>query len=306
MAETYAERDWNYLVRGALLLGMSGLLVKLLLTGQITSYIHPKFTWFTIVAVVGLVAMALAQFGTAFQQMGRASRPLRGRLYSAVLGVVCAGIFIRPHVFGADLASKQGLNLATGAGRTAAVVPTQPSATSPIPASGSKLGTSGTGTDLPTAPVAEVAPAVEPNPAAEAPASGPAEPPAPAKEESVPQVDRLVVTSYEFAPTMQVIYYDPTPFVGKRIVLEGFTFHPPGAQDDTFAVTRLVVTCHVAHAAPDGLLAYSPGVQRPAPDTWHQVEGVLEAYEFMGTSTVRIRIERITAIPQPADPYVYP
>jgi uncharacterized membrane protein YraQ (UPF0718 family) len=73
-----------------------------------------------------------------------------------------------------------------------------------------------------------------------------------------------------------------------------------------FTVTRLVVTCHVAHAYPDGLLAYIPGKPRPAQDTWHRVEGVLEPHTFKGASVLRIRVDKLTPIPKPADPYVYP
>jgi putative membrane protein len=296
MTGIVAERDWNHVVRGALLLGLSGFLAKLVLTGQITNYIHPKFTWFTLLAALGFVVMAVGQFILGFQQAGQSGRPLRGRLYSAVMGVICAGIFIRPHVFGADLAAKQGLNFKTNEGRPATVTPSQPSASPAVPAPQPQQTS-----PEPTKPSPTVTPPVAATPAAPTPSATPV----PTKGRLLIQGDRLIVTSENFYITMKEIYDNPEPFVGKRIVMDGFTFYPPGTQGEMFAVTRLVVTCHVAHAAPDGLLAYAPGVQRPAADTWHQVEGILEAYTFEGTPTVRIRIEKITTIPQPTDPYVY-
>ncbi|HYG60398.1 MAG TPA: DUF1980 domain-containing protein, partial [Symbiobacteriaceae bacterium] len=55
------SRDYNPLVRAILLLGLAAFLVKLIVTGEIRLYIHPRFTWFTATAAVGMSLMALGQ-----------------------------------------------------------------------------------------------------------------------------------------------------------------------------------------------------------------------------------------------------
>jgi len=114
------------------------------------------------------------------------------------------------------------------------------------------------------------------------------------------------VTTKNFVNWMNELYKSPAAYAGKRVVLEGFVFHPPDTQPEEFALTRLVVTCHVAHAFPDGLLTYLPEQERPAQDEWYRAEGVLEFTVHKGMQTLRIRVDRWTPVPQPEDPYIYP
>jgi len=336
--ETRAGRDWNAMARAVLLLGMAVYLTKLLVTGQITRYIHPKFAWFTATAAVGFVLMAGAQIRRWFRIPDADGAPLRTGLYAAVLGVTCLGFLLQPHTFGADLAAQQGMNITNhGSIRTVESVPV----TAPPPSS---TGSAATVKPNATAPETQAAgaspvsgvsagpssPAPPQRAQAAVPSSASQVPPAPSVTQPSPtatapadtaasgviyqtiqgKVDivngTVTVTDKNFARSMVELYAHPQLYAGKRITLDGFTFYPPDTTPDEFAVTRLVVTCHVAHAMPDGLLAYSPGVPRPALDSWHHVEGVLEAFTFDGTKTLRIKIDQIKAIPQPTDPYVYP
>jgi len=303
------ERDWNALVRAVLLLALTAFLARLIITGQIRDYIHPKFTWFTASAGIGLLLMAGGQLARGLRGSEASGVPLRSRLYLAVALVLCMGFAVKPHTFGADLAQKQGINLTNRSATGGAKAPAQPNQAAAV-------------APVQTTPAAPAAPsATETTPSPTSPSAGavddPAkvitmEPPAsttpaPAPKKSVVLTgSTAIVTQENFVPWMEAFYGKPALYAGKRVVMEGFTFYPPQASDHEFAVTRLVVTCHVAHAYPDGLLVVMDGKARPAQDTWHRVEGRLKLMKFQGQDTLVIKPEKVTSISAPSDPYVYP
>lgn len=282
------ETDWNALMRAVLLMAFTALVVRLFVSGDITMYIHPKFSWFTATAGFGMVLMAAGQFAKALRG-APAGVPLRGGLYLAFAAVLATGFLLRPHTFGADLATKQGLNITS----LATISPTpQP----PAPAQ----------TAEPAPPVpAATGSSVQPAPPAPTPASPPITLAAPRAGAVAESPVALAITSDNFVTSMVAIYGSHPQWAGKRISVEGFVFSPTDLPPDEFGFARLVVTCHVAHAAPQGFVAYYPGGRRPADDTWHHIEGVLEPTMYQGESTLRLRVEKITPIPKPPDPYVY-
>lgn len=299
------ETDYNALLRAILLVAMTFFLARLLYTGDIKSYIHPKFIWFTATAGIGFVLMAAGQLRRAFKGVA-VHPPLRSRLYIALTAVLCVGFLLRPHEFGADLAAKQGLNLTNRSGNRS-VQAAAPATAPPTPAPGQQPA-------QPVTPPAGQPPQSDPSAGALPPAgqpeagatqTGPAQPPLYGKA-ALQLVDNTAhIKADNFARWMMEIYDNHEKYAGKRVVYEGFTYHPPDAGPAEFGVLRLIVTCHVAHASPDGFLAIYPGNTRPAQDTWHRVEGVLEPIMWKGQSTVRLRVEKLTPIPKPDDPYVY-
>lgn len=287
------ERDGNALIRAVLLLALTGFLAKLVLRGELPQYIHPKFTWFTASAGLGLSLMALGQLRRWWRGNAGMIAPFRYGLYTAVTAVICGGFLLQPHTFGADLAAKQGLNVTNrSAGRPAVSVPaTAPAASDPSPQT--------PGPESPAHPPAAGEPAATLLP----------EPPTPpAATPPVADIrERIDLTPQTYMQTMADLYDFPERHAGKRIAMEGFVFYPPDVAADQFALVRLVVTCHVAHAYPDGLVAYFPGQsERPQQDSWHRLEGILEPFTYRDKVTLRLKIEQATPIEAPADPYVYP
>lgn len=313
-------RDPNALMRALLLLALTAFLTKLLLRGELSQFIHPKFTWFTASAGLGLLLMAVGQLRRWLRGNTGVINPLRYRLYTAVAAVICTGFLLQPHTFASDLASKQGLNVTnrssgrsaaqaatagTGAGQTAA--PDQPDQAG----TAGQAGTSGQAEPPPTAkPGAEgqaggeasTPPVPSTTPSEGAPADQTATSP-PAAEVA----DVLTITPQNYVQMMFELYDYPEKYAGKRIVMEGFVFHPPDVEGPNFALVRLVVTCHVAHAYPDGLVAYIPELaERPKQDLWYRLEGQLEPWLYREKTTLKLKVEKATPIEAPADPYVYP
>src|SRR5215217_91045 len=66
----------------------------------------------------------------------------------------------------------------------------------------------------------------------------------------------------------------PDSYVGKEVDVVGFVFHPKGAPEDVFYVSRFSVTCCAVDARPIGLPVHSPGWQdRFKEDSWVRVTG---------------------------------
>lgn len=290
-------RDVNALMRAVLLLALTGFLAKLVVRGELSQYIHPKFTWFTASAGFGFVLMAIGQLRRWWRGNSGAILPFRYRLYTALTVVICGGFLLQPHTFGADLAAKQGLNVTNrSSGRSALVsapAPTAPADVAQAPAQAEPT---------PPAPAAPTAPVTTP-----ASPATPAAPTAPADAPVDDGRDLIQVTAQNYMQMMLELYDFPEKHAGKRLTMEGFTFHPPDVGDGDFAIVRLVVTCHVAHAYPDGLVAYQKDLtERPEQDLWYRVTGILEPFTYQGKTTLRLRIEQLTPIDKPVDPYVYP
>ncbi|MFZ5814811.1 MAG: DUF1980 domain-containing protein, partial [Bacillota bacterium] len=133
-------RDNNALMRAVLLLALTGFLVKLVMTGQLQQYIHPRFTWFTASAAIGLTLMAAGQLRRWLRGTVGHLPSFRYRLYTAMAAVICTGFLLQPHTFGSDLAAKQGLNVTNrSSGRaentSPALAAESPSAPAPTPGS---------------------------------------------------------------------------------------------------------------------------------------------------------------------------
>jgi len=301
-------RDGNALMRGILLLAMTALLARLIATGEIAHYIHPKFTWFTGSAGLGFLLMAIAQFRRALRGITGALPELRTGLYAAVTLMVCVGFLVRPHIFGADLAAKQGINLtnrSTGSGNSF-----KPGRPAEQPAMAVAASTSAAPKEEPGLVVAPIeSPAVSiVMPPPELPVNHVA-PPLNMYGGEAPKLegDTIEITNQNFAPWMVELYENPSKYFGKKLSMNGFVFTPDGVGADQFTIVRLVVTCHVAHAFPDGLLTSPmPGGEKPKENDWFRAEGILGPITLSGQETIWLTLTSLTPIAQPADPYIYP
>lgn len=70
-------------------------------------------------------------------------------------------------------------------------------------------------------------------------------------------------------------------------------------------VVRLLVTCHVAHAMPHGLVARLPGGDDLAEDTWVRVVGVLGVGDVEGTRVPVLEVTHWEQVLPLRDPYVF-
>lgn len=292
--------DGDALARGLLLLGFALMLTYLMLTGQISAYLNPRFVPLTIFAAVCLALLGVVLVARGLERDAlRLYRPVAWPLVVLFLVPLCLGLFVPPATMGAELAARQGLQLT---GRDYDRI----HSLDPI----SRISTWLYGLRR-AQPVQQPPLAGEPAPAPEPPASVAAEdhappPPVPSGDWVPPASGVLQVTEQNFVDVIMLLYADPEALAGRELELTGFVLAFDGAAPDEFGVVRLIVTCHVAHAMPDGLAVIYPGAAEFADDDWVRVLGVLEMSEYRGMAVPKLRAERVERVERPVDPYIYP
>lgn len=99
---------------------------------------------------------------------------------------------------------------------------------------------------------------------------------------------------------------DATTFDGEEATVIGFVYRDARFSDDTFMLSRFIVSCCAADASPIGLVAQWPEASTLELDQWVEVSGYFEAGEFDGQTMPILQITAITETELPDQPYLYP
>ncbi len=99
---------------------------------------------------------------------------------------------------------------------------------------------------------------------------------------------------------------DPAAFTGQEARLTGFVYRDERLNGDEFMVSRFVISCCAADAAPLGLLVKWPEAGSLAEDQWVEVKGQFDLGRFDGEEMPVLIAESISPIETPAQPYLYP
>ncbi len=99
---------------------------------------------------------------------------------------------------------------------------------------------------------------------------------------------------------------DPAVFDGQEAKLTGFVYRDSRHGDDSFMLSRFVVSCCVADATPIGLIVRWPEAGALANDQWVEVAGHFEAGEFDGRAMPLLIADTITPTAMPNQPYLFP
>ncbi len=99
---------------------------------------------------------------------------------------------------------------------------------------------------------------------------------------------------------------DPAAFDGQEARMTGFVYRDSQYTDDTFMLSRFVVSCCVADATPIGLVVHWPGASALANDQWVEVAGSFQAGEFDGRAMPVLMAGEITPTTMPNQPYLFP
>ncbi len=99
---------------------------------------------------------------------------------------------------------------------------------------------------------------------------------------------------------------DPAAFDGQQARLVGFVYRDSSHGDDTFMLSRFVVSCCVADATPIGVIVHWPEASALAVDQWVEVAGKFQAGAFDGRSMPVLMAEEIKPTATPNQPYLFP
>jgi len=108
-------------------------------------------------------------------------------------------------------------------------------------------------------------------------------------------------TLLEWVRTLSA-YPEPDAYTGQRAKVTGFVVKSDALPQGVFLLTRFVITCCAADVYPVSLpvQAETESLQN---DQWLAVEGKMFTLEVAGSRKLAIAAEKITPIPEPANPY---
>lgn len=102
------------------------------------------------------------------------------------------------------------------------------------------------------------------------------------------------------------VYPEPDAYKDQAVNVSGFVIHPPDWPDNTFMISRFVLTCCAADAYPVGLpVQVEANQNRPSQDEWLAVVGTMTTGELAGKRQVVIIPTQLEVIPEPANPYEF-
>lgn len=95
-------------------------------------------------------------------------------------------------------------------------------------------------------------------------------------------------------------------FAGQPVDVVGFVFRDERFDANQFMVTRFVVSCCVADANVAGMVVEAPDAATLAADQWVQVRGVLAPGQLGERALPVVVAASITPVDAPPQPYLYP
>ncbi len=99
---------------------------------------------------------------------------------------------------------------------------------------------------------------------------------------------------------------DLSAFNGQEANLLGFVYRNDQFPAEHFMVTRFVMSCCVADAAPVAMPVRWPDTAGLPNNTWVQVHGVFQLGEFAGNLFPILQADALETVPEPEHPYLYP
>jgi uncharacterized repeat protein (TIGR03943 family) len=99
---------------------------------------------------------------------------------------------------------------------------------------------------------------------------------------------------------------DPAAFADQEAKVIGFVYRDERFGDDRFMVSRFVISCCAADAAPLGLVVHWPKTTSLTSDQWVEVSGRFQPGEFDGEQMPILMAGKVTPTDVPQQPYLYP
>ncbi len=122
-------------------------------------------------------------------------------------------------------------------------------------------------------------------------------------EHQITQEESIVINNSTFVDVLDALYDDPEHYAGRQVSYTGFVAYADDLAANQFWLARLVVTCHVAHAMPGGVIVETS--ESFPPDTWLEVTGILDTGTYYDETVPVIHPEIMRVTVPLNDPYVF-
>ncbi|UHA73051.1 TIGR03943 family putative permease subunit [Paenibacillus sp. 481] len=117
--------------------------------------------------------------------------------------------------------------------------------------------------------------------------------------------DEIFIEDNHFMETIMTLDLFREQFTGKRITWQGFVYQSDDMKKGRYAISRFVMQCCTADAAPFGLLIDNKTKRQLKKDSWVEVSGKMTIGKQGEAAVIVMQVDRITSIPKKEDPYVY-
>jgi uncharacterized repeat protein (TIGR03943 family) len=103
---------------------------------------------------------------------------------------------------------------------------------------------------------------------------------------------------------LNIIQDNVSKMVGKTVTTTGFIYREKNFDQDKIIVARFGITCCVADASVYGIMA-TGNVKKLPKDKWIQVTGTIDKTNYNGSTVPVLKIQQLSLIAAPAQPYVF-
>ena len=93
---------------------------------------------------------------------------------------------------------------------------------------------------------------------------------------------------------------------GQPADVTGFVYHDTRLEPGQFMVGRFTIACCVADAAAISVVVEWPDAASLPGNSWVRVQGPVDVYELDGKKLPLVQARQVEAIPEPAQPYLFP
>ncbi len=287
--------SYHHLIRGIVLIGLTLLVFKLLVTNNIAFFIAPKMVRFIYFSFIVLLILSIILILRGTSEKKRYSCHCEGEhTYptSIFKSIMLYGLFILPITTG-FLFSDNVLDSSVAMNRPITLVsPTQNNDTT---------SNTNTTSDINKTQINSI---TNDN----APSSSQLEPLSEKEYSSLQK--KLETTSHikmndeYYVPIINILSEDLSSMIGKTITTKGFVYREKKFFQDEIIIARFSVVCCVADASVYGIMAKGNVAHLPK-DQWIEVTGRIDQIKFDGSTVPVINIQKLSKIPVPKNPYIY-
>jgi putative membrane protein len=291
------DRSFHYLIRGFILIGFMLLIFKLLLTNNIMLLIAPKmvrFIYFTLFVLLTLGVLLIFR-ATSDQEHsfhcncdGEHSYPTSiGKslfLYLLFIIPIFTGFLFANNVLDSSVAMNRTIKLGASSQVANQIKPVKNNLKSSY-ASKTNISTN-------TKNVLDY----QPDPLTETQYSN--------LKTKMLQSKNITITDELYVPMMNIIQDNLSKMIGKSVTTKGFVYREKNFLQNQMIVARFGITCCVADASVYGFMSKGNVAALPK-DRWVQVTGTIEQTQYDGDTIPIIKINQISKIAAPKQPYVF-
>ena len=117
--------------------------------------------------------------------------------------------------------------------------------------------------------------------------------------------ESITLTEENYIATTSILDEHPEEFVGKTVEIMGFVYREDDFEKNQFVIARFGLSCCVADASVYGTLVTLPNAKQYGDDQWIKIKGELTTIDYQDWTLPYVKVAAIEEVDQPDEPYVY-